>query len=165
MDMVDFLAAVAVTVDDQAIAVVGKTFITRNFRRDGHHATQRQLVLRGDVVDGRNQDIGDNQNMGRRLRRNIAKGGNKLILINNIRRDLPANDFAKIVSSAMTDSLLIFIPCSGLPLQINADAQDSSKSMSELLLFQPECTFSYAAADLADDGLSISLIMSRHRRR
>ncbi|PAC14598.1 hypothetical protein CD006_05290 [Enterobacter sp. 10-1] len=66
----------------------------------------------------------------------------------------------------MTDSLLIFIPCSGLPLQINADAQDSSKSMSELLpLFQPECTFSYAAAGLADDGLSISRIGTRRRRR
>jgi hypothetical protein len=44
------------TVNYQAIAVVGKTLITRNFRRDAHHAAQRQLVLRGDVVDGRDQD-------------------------------------------------------------------------------------------------------------
>ncbi|MBZ6668512.1 hypothetical protein FMK67_26330 [Klebsiella michiganensis] len=63
----------------------------------------------------------------------------------------------KIVSSAMTDSLIIFIPCSGLPLQVNADAQDSPKSMSELLpLFQPECVFSYASKRLAADGLSVS---------
>ncbi|MBZ7626431.1 hypothetical protein FML20_00775 [Klebsiella michiganensis] len=63
----------------------------------------------------------------------------------------------KIVSSAMTDSLIIFIPCSGLPLQVNADAQDSPKSMSELLpLFQPECVFSYATKRLAADGLSVS---------
>ncbi|KAB7492820.1 hypothetical protein F7Q97_05300 [Klebsiella michiganensis] len=63
----------------------------------------------------------------------------------------------KIVSSAMTDSLIIFIPCSGLPLQVNADAQDSPKSMSELLpLFQPECVFSYATRRLAADGLSVS---------
>ncbi|MBX4659926.1 hypothetical protein CDA56_21380 [Klebsiella michiganensis] len=57
----------------------------------------------------------------------------------------------------MTDSLIIFIPCSGLPLQVNADAQDSPKSMSELLpLFQPECVFSYATRRLAADGLSVS---------
>ncbi|MBE0136706.1 hypothetical protein FOT77_24130 [Klebsiella michiganensis] len=71
----------------------------------------------------------------------------------------------KIVSSAMTDSLIIFIPCSGLPLQVNADAQDSPKSMSELLpLFQPECVFSYASKRLAADGLSVSsLCASRYR--
>ncbi|ASI61368.1 hypothetical protein C5T94_26310 [Raoultella ornithinolytica] len=64
----------------------------------------------------------------------------------------------------MTDSLLIFIPCSGLPLQINADAQDSPKSMSELLLlFQPECAFSYPAALLAADGLIISPVNAFNR--
>jgi hypothetical protein len=72
----------------------------------------------------------------------------------------------KIVSSAMTDSLLIFIPCSGLPLQINADAQDSPKSMSELLpLFQPECAFSYVATMIAADGLIILRLQALRRAR
>ncbi|MBZ7156153.1 hypothetical protein FMK48_23035, partial [Klebsiella oxytoca] len=62
----------------------------------------------------------------------------------------------KIVSSAMTDSLIIFIPCTGLPLQVNADARNSSKSMSELLpLFQPECVFSYATKRQAADALIV----------
>ncbi|PJR61447.1 hypothetical protein CWM52_16695 [Raoultella sp. T31] len=66
----------------------------------------------------------------------------------------------------MTDSLLIFIPCSGLPLQINADAQDSPKSMSELLpLFQPECAFSYVATMLAADGFIISRLAAFRRAR
>jgi hypothetical protein len=75
MDMVDFLAAVAIAVDDQAIAIVGKTFIAGDFRRDGHHASQRQLMLGGHIVDGRNQNIGNDQNMGWRLRRDVAKSG------------------------------------------------------------------------------------------
>ena len=95
MDMVHFLAAVAVAVDDQPIAIVGKTFIAGDLRRDGHHPAQRQLMFSGDVIYGRNQNIRDNQNMGGRLRGDVAKSGHKLILIDNIRRDLPANDFAE----------------------------------------------------------------------
>ncbi len=68
MDMVHFLAAVAVAVDDQPIAIVGKTFIAGDLRRDGHHPAQRQLMFSGDVIYGRNQNIRDNQNMGGRLR-------------------------------------------------------------------------------------------------
>ncbi len=72
MDMVHF-AAVAVAVDDQPIAIVGKTFIAWAIRRDGHHPAQRQLMFSGDVIYGRNQNIWDNQNMGGRLRGDVAK--------------------------------------------------------------------------------------------
>jgi hypothetical protein len=93
MDMVNFLAAVAVAVHDQTVAIVGKAFMQRfSPRRSSSGLTP--LHVRFDVIYGRNQNIG-NQNVGRRLRGNVAKSGHQLILIDNIRRDFPANDFAE----------------------------------------------------------------------
>ena len=64
VDMVNFLAAVAVAVDDQPVAIVGEAFIAGNLRRDGHHPAQGQLMIGGDVIYGRNQNVRDNQNVG-----------------------------------------------------------------------------------------------------
>ena len=66
MDMIDLLAAVAIAVNDQAIAIVGEPLVAGDFRRYGHHAPQSQLMLCGRIIDGGNQDIGNDQNMGRR---------------------------------------------------------------------------------------------------
>ena len=57
--MVDLLAPVAIAVDDQAIAIVGKPLVAGDFRRNGHHASQGKLMLCGHIVDGGNQDIGN----------------------------------------------------------------------------------------------------------
>ncbi len=95
VDMVNFPAAVAVAINDQTVAIVGKTFIAGDLRRDGHHPAQRQLMFGGDVIHGRNQNIPGQSECGWVPAGDVAKSGHKLILIDNIRRDLPANDFAE----------------------------------------------------------------------
>src|SRR5471030_1176207 len=95
MDMINLLASITIAVNNQAIAAFGDTFLLSDFGGDGHHAAQRCFMLNGNVVHGWNEDIRDDQNMTRCLRRNIPERGDKLILIHYIGRNFTADNFAE----------------------------------------------------------------------
>ncbi|MNF07292.1 hypothetical protein D3C80_2074400 [compost metagenome] len=68
MNMIDLLAAMAIAIDNQTVAVFGDAFLLGNPGGRGDHAAQSGLVLNSNVVDGGDQHIGYDQNMGRGLR-------------------------------------------------------------------------------------------------
>jgi len=94
VDVVDLLPAVAVAVHDEAVAVLGDPGIGRQLAGHGEHAAERQLVIGLHVVDGGDQHVGHDQDMGLGLGLDVAKGGHQLVLIKDVGGDLFADDFA-----------------------------------------------------------------------
>ena len=95
VDVVDLLPAVAVAVHDEAVAILGNARLAGQLAGDGEHPAQRQLVIRLHVVDGGDQHVGDDQDMGLSLGLDVAKGGHQVVLIKDVGGDLFADDFAE----------------------------------------------------------------------
>ena len=62
-------------------------------RRDHKQVADDGLVVFGDVVQPRDHLLGDDQNVRRRLRVKIVDDDGEVILIGNLRGDLPGDDF------------------------------------------------------------------------
>jgi len=73
MQVIHFLSAVAVAVDDEPIAIVGNAFLLRKVARDGKEVADQRLVVIDDVVRGGDELIGHDQNVSRRARADVAK--------------------------------------------------------------------------------------------
>ena len=69
MNMIDFLAAMAITVHDQTVSVFSNPFLLCDFRGHRKHTAQRHFMLGFNVIDGRDQNIGNNKDVRRRLGR------------------------------------------------------------------------------------------------
>ena len=95
--MVDFLPTVTIAIDDQPITGFGNAFLLSNLLGDGKHTPQCQLIFEGDIVGRRDQVIGHNQDMGRRLGMNVAKGGHQFILLGPKLVEAPGEDETQAV--------------------------------------------------------------------
>ncbi len=93
--MVDLLPPIRPTVHDQTVAGVGHAFRARDVARDPDHTAQGRLVLRGHVVDGGDDVVGDDEHMGGGLRIDVAKGRHEVVLIHDVRGDLTADDLGE----------------------------------------------------------------------
>ena len=95
VDVVDLLPAVAVAVHDEAITIFGDARLAGQLAGHGEHPAKSQLMLGFHVVDGGDQGIGDDQNMGLGLGLNIPECGDQIVLIQDVSRDLFTDDFAE----------------------------------------------------------------------
>ena len=60
MQVIDFLPAVAVTVNQQAIAIFGNALLLGDLCRHGKQTPQSKLILTSNLIGGRNQLVGNN---------------------------------------------------------------------------------------------------------
>ena len=67
MQVENFLAAVFIAVDQQAISVSGNAFCGRDLAGGGKHFTDQLFVFFLNIVDGGDFPVGNNQDMDRRL--------------------------------------------------------------------------------------------------
>ena len=88
----NFLAAVFVAIDDQAVAVVGDALVPRDSCRHSEQPSQGRFVLFPGIVRGGDFHFGNDQDVNRRLRGNIAKGQHEFVFIDNIGRDIFGDD-------------------------------------------------------------------------
>jgi len=95
MYMINFLASMAITVHDQTVSVLSNPFLLCDFRGYRKHTAQRHFMLGFNVIHGRDQNIGNNKDVRRRLGRNVAESRDQFILIDNIRRNFAADNFTE----------------------------------------------------------------------
>ena len=95
VQMKNGLPAVAVRVDDDAIAVFGKAFFACYFRAGQKQVTERFPVIFSGFVERIEMLARDDQNVRRRLRANIVEGDAHVVFVNSRRRNLARNNSAK----------------------------------------------------------------------
>ena len=114
MNMIDFLAAMAITVHDQTVSIFSNPFLLSNFRGHRKHTAQRHFMLGFNVIDGRNQNIGNNKDVRRRLGRNVAESRDQFILSLIWRRASVVNThclfYCVTQHKSMSEFLLSFQP-------------------------------------------------------
>ena len=89
------LSAVRVGVDDRAITVFGKVFLTGDFRTSQQKMTERFLMPTFRRIKRRKMLARNNQKMCRRLRADVANGDANIVLINLFRRNFARDNFAE----------------------------------------------------------------------
>ena len=96
--MKNFLAGVGPTVQDEPVSrLVDTSFLSE----PGSHpdrAAECRLVRIGHVGDGRNRRVGGHDDVGRRLGLDVVKRRHQLVLVNDIRGNLPADDLRSVIS-------------------------------------------------------------------
>jgi len=95
MEVIDRLAAFFADVEQQAIALLTDALFFCNFARFENEPCQQMRILFTHFVYGRDVLVGDEQNMNRRSGVLIPKGGDVIILINNIGFRRASNDLAE----------------------------------------------------------------------
>ena len=73
------LAAVVFAIDDLAISRVADTFLSRDLGGVKNHLTEHRHVFRGQIVHRGDVLLGNNQEVDRRLRMDIVKNDNIVI--------------------------------------------------------------------------------------
>ena len=95
---------VAVAVDDEAIALLSDAFALRKITRHGKEVPDQRLVVIADIVRGGDALVGNDQNVGRRTRADIAKRSDKLVAINDVGGQLAGDDaLEKSVHAVLQD--------------------------------------------------------------
>src|SRR5690606_10840653 len=94
VEVVDLLAAMLVAVDDQPVPLL-QALLLRYLRRRREHAAQRGLVLGPDVVGGGDQRAGHDQHVGGRPGADVTERRDEIVLVDDVRRDLAADDLAE----------------------------------------------------------------------
>jgi len=94
VDVRDFLTGVGLAVDDHSVAVV-ETELRGDTANDCEEGSDQRLVLGGDVIEGEDFGLGDDQDMNRGLRPDVAEGERKIVFVENVRRDFAVDDAAK----------------------------------------------------------------------
>lgn len=84
MQVIDFLAAMDVAVDDETIAIGGDAFLLRKVARHGNEVADQGLVVIRDIVRGGNEFIRHDQNVRRRARPDVAKRRDARIAVNDL---------------------------------------------------------------------------------
>lgn len=92
MQVIDLLAAIAVAVDDQAVAALGDTFAPGQFPGYGIQMPDERFVLVGHIIGGRDRLIGHDQDVDRGARMDVAESGDAIVLKDDIGRDFARND-------------------------------------------------------------------------
>ena len=92
MQVIDLLAAVAVAVDDEAVALFRDAFALGKVACDGKEMTDQRLILIGDIIGGRDALVGNDQNVRGRARPDVAKSRDELVAINDVGGQLAGDD-------------------------------------------------------------------------
>ena len=95
MDMEDGLTRVAVGVEDRAVSAGRNPTIGRDCRRAPHYLADDPIVVRAEIVQRRDMLLRDDQHVRRGLRVDVVERENPIILVDDRRRDLTADDFAE----------------------------------------------------------------------
>jgi len=105
VQMINGLSAIIACVDHNSIAIRESDLLGNTF--GGEQQMTHQSVIGGFCV----REFGDrlfrnHQNVSRRLRIHVAKGEGEIVFINNVRRNLFADNFAKnsVVGFAHADN-------------------------------------------------------------
>lgn len=104
MQMRDRFPAIAAIVDDQAIAILLQTRFFCNFGCLEKQMAQDLMVVRLCFAHSRNALFGNDQNVNRRLGSAIAKSENKVIFVNDVRRNFPGNDLFEDIAHTTTNA-------------------------------------------------------------
>jgi len=92
--MKDGLAREGAAIDHQPVAL-GDLQVFRQLPGHQHHFAQQQGVPGLRLRDADNVPVGDDEDVDRRLRARVVEGGHFVVLIDDARRGLPADDTAK----------------------------------------------------------------------
>jgi hypothetical protein len=92
VQVIDLLSAVPVAVDDEPVAILGDALAAREVARDDEHMTDQCLIAVGDVVRRRYRLVGNDQDVGRRPRMDVAEGRDALVLVDDVRRQFAPDD-------------------------------------------------------------------------
>lgn len=95
MDVEDFLPAVGMTICHQAVAAVGHAKLPCDPAGDRHEVAEEGLVFRPGVVEGGDVLFGDQHDMHRGRRVNVAEGQTGGVVMDGVSRDLPVADLAE----------------------------------------------------------------------
>ena len=95
MQMENDLSSVAITVDDEPVAVLGNTFFRSQTGSDDEQVSEGCFVLRCYVINRCDGFVGNDQYMGRGLWVDIAKGRHAFILENDVRGHFTAYNLAE----------------------------------------------------------------------
>ncbi len=91
MDVKNFLACVGPTVQDEPVSRLVDPLLLSEPGGHPDHAAKRRLVRFGDVGDGRNRLVGDDENVGGCLGLDIPKRCHQLVLIDEVGGNFPAD--------------------------------------------------------------------------
>jgi hypothetical protein len=107
--MVDLLPPVAIAVDHGAVAILCQPLFCGYPPGSQHDPSGQITILIDKIVQGGYMPFRDDQNMGRRLRIDITKGKNMLILIDHIGPDLATGHLAKKAVTHLLSPLILII--------------------------------------------------------
>src|SRR5207237_9609400 len=103
VQVVDALTAVLAGVDDGAVAGLGYPLLTRYRHSQHHHAADEvrvvEIIQRPDVL------FRDDQNVGGRLRIDVAEGEHLFVVHDHLRGDFPARDLTEDASLRFSHSI------------------------------------------------------------
>ena len=93
VQVIHFLPAMIVAVDDQPVAIDGNAFLASKIPRHHKEMTDQGFIVIGDIIGGCNHFIGHNQDVYGCTGMDITKGRDAIILIHDVGRQLARNDF------------------------------------------------------------------------
>lgn len=95
MQMRHALATIRTVVDHEPKAFVGRidAQFLGDFLRRQKQMTKNGLIVRLRFADTRNEALGDDENVGWRLRIDVVERDAVVVLVNDVRRDFARDDF------------------------------------------------------------------------
>jgi hypothetical protein len=87
--------AVVTIVNHEPVAGFFQAQFFRHFGGFKQQVAEQVLVVGLGFGDARDQFFGDNQNVRRRLRADVAEGEDGIVFVNDVRRDFARDDFFK----------------------------------------------------------------------
>ena len=95
MEMQNTLPGVLLAIGDNAIAGFSNALVARQLCGNTHEPCEERPVIFSDRIQVRDVALGDEKNMDRRLRADISKSENLVIVIDDFGRNLVIHDLAK----------------------------------------------------------------------
>src|SRR5690606_9249328 len=92
VDLEHGLAAVLVAVHDDAVTVFGEALLLRVARRGGGQPADHDRIVLADIVERGEVGLRHEQHVHRRLRRDVTERDQVLVLVDDVGRDLAADD-------------------------------------------------------------------------
>lgn len=89
------LAAIGVRIDHDPVSIAGETLALCDIGRRQKQMAESLLMPRGSLVHRIDVLARDDENMGRRLRRNVVERQAKIVFINSLRRYVAGSDLTK----------------------------------------------------------------------
>jgi len=105
VQVIDLLSAVAVAVDDEAVAFFRDALALRKVTRHGKEVADQRLVLIGNIIGSRDALVGNDQNVRGRARSDVAKSRNELVAIDDVGGQLARDDALEKSVHAVAASL------------------------------------------------------------